>query len=108
MMTEYEPFMVEPGWVWCDIIRRALQPGFRLLYYMDGTVRFEHRCHDPLRGDKVCAPALRVGPHAPGHVLTRNEDADHFNPRGKPTVTPSVDCPDCDLHGFITDGWWRG
>lgn len=23
-----------------------------------------------------------------------------------PTVTPSLDCPDCDLHGHITNGVW--
>lgn len=23
------------------------------------------------------------------------------------TVTPSILCPDCGLHGFVTDGVWR-
>jgi hypothetical protein len=23
------------------------------------------------------------------------------------TITPSILCPDCGLHGFVTDGTWR-
>ena len=99
-----EPFLVEPGWEWCDIIRRAGLPGFRLLYYPDGTVRFEHRCDRGQRGVIICAPVLRIG-H--GHTITRNDRGTHENPQGQPTVRASVLCPDCGTHGFITDGWWR-
>jgi hypothetical protein len=69
---EGEPFLVEPGWEWCDIIRWPGLDSFRLLYYPNGDVRT------------------------------------HANPKGEPTVTPSLDCPDCPLHGHIVDGWWRG
>jgi hypothetical protein len=99
---EGEPFLVEPGWEWCDIIRWPGLDSFRLLYYPNGDVRFEHRCHDPIRGDKICAPLLAA------HTITRNDVGTHANPKGEPTVTPSLDCPDCPLHGHIVDGWWRG
>lgn len=96
--------VVEPGWEWCDIIARPGLCGFRLLHYPDGTVRFEHRCDRGDRGVIVCAPALQIGS---GHTLTHAGEGDHNNPRGKPTVSPSILCPDCGLHGFVTDGRWR-
>lgn len=102
--AEVEPFLVEPGWGWCDIVPEALGPTYRLLHYPDGTTRFEHRCDRAERGVIICAPALRLGN---GHTLTWSGAGDHSNPRGKPTVSPSILCPDCGLHGFVVDGWWR-
>lgn len=102
--TEVEPFCVPAGWEWCDIIRRAGRDGFRLLYYPDGAVRFEHRCDRRERGTIICAPALQIGN---GHTVTRNETRTHANPQGQPTVRASILCDDCGLHGFITDGWWQ-
>lgn len=98
-----EAFVVEPGWEWCDIIRETAAPDRRLLYYSDGTVRFEHRCDRGERGVIICAPALRIG-H--GHTVTRNDRQTHENPHGQPTVRASVLCPDCGTHGFITNGRW--
>lgn len=98
---EYEPFLVEPGWVESDIIRRALRPNFRILYYLDGPPRFEHRCYSERYGTRIIAPALAA------HVITRNDVTAHEWRMGQPTVTPSIDCPDCDLHGSVVDGWWR-
>lgn len=97
--------VVEPGWEWCDIIRRPGMCDVRLLHYADGTVRFEHRCDRGERGVIVCAPALQIG--SGGHTLTHASDGDHYNPRGKPTVSPSILCDDCGTHGFIVGGWWR-
>lgn len=108
--TEYEPFVVEPGWIASDHIRNPGGPSYRLLTYPDGTVRFEHRCDRGDRGVIVCAPALCIGPHAGGslgtHTLTRNDRRTHACPDGQPTVRASVLCPDCGTHGFITDGYW--
>jgi hypothetical protein len=100
--SEPEPFLVEPGWEWCDIIREAVGPSRRLLYYPNGDVRFEHRCDRGARGVIICAPALD-----PAHQISRNGNETHANPRGEPTITPSILCPDCGLHGFVTNGWWR-
>lgn len=66
-----------------------------LLFYPDGTVRFMHRCDRGERGVVLCAPAL-----AQGHTVTRGSRV------GRPTVRPSILCPDCGTHGFVTDGRW--
>jgi hypothetical protein len=92
---DYEPFLVEPGWVESDIIRTALGPTFRILHYADGSMRFEHRCVHPHIGSRITAPLLT------GYTLTRNDEQ-------LPTLTPSIDCPDCPVHGFVVDGWFRG
>lgn len=97
-----EPFLVPPGWVDSDFIAHPGGPTYRLLTYPDGMVRFEHRCNRGARGTIICAPALD-----PSHVITRGE-VTRDSRRGTPTVTPSILCPDCGTHGFITDGRWRG
>lgn len=102
--TEYGyPMVVEPGWVGVDIITRVPDKTFRLLTYADGTVRFEHVCDRSERGVILCAPALRIGN---GHTLTRNDTKTRNSPEGEPTVNPSILCPDCGTHGFITEGRW--
>lgn len=53
---------------------------------------FRHLCDRGDRGTYVVAIDL-----APGHQV--NEDT--------MTVTPSILCGDCGIHGFITDGIWR-
>lgn len=105
--AEEIPFCVPSGWEWSDIIRRPGRELFRLLHYPDNTVRFEHCCDRGERGTIVCAPAIHLGPVDPGWTISRNEVQTHANPKGEPTIRPSVLCPDCGLHGFITDGWWR-
>ena len=104
LAAEREPFAVEPGWVDAYLVGN-LGPVYRLLTYSNGTVRFEHRCDRGARGVIICAPALRIGS---GHSIT-------YSPckrpacRGThdvPTVRPSISCPDCGTHGFITDGRW--
>lgn len=68
--------------------------GLMRLLWRDGQPpRFEHRCDRGERGVIICAPTLH-----PDHVISGTRD--------KPTVRPSVLCPDCGLHGFITDGAW--
>ena len=66
----------------------------RLLGYPDGTYRVAHRCDRGDRGIIRCAPEL-----GDGHRVDWS---------GKwPTVTPSIACPDCGLHGFMTYGAWH-
>lgn len=58
-------------------------------------VMVEHTCKDIGHGERiVVAPGL-----SPGHRVTQLDPV---------TITPSILCPDCGLHGFITDGTWRG
>lgn len=51
---------------------------------------------DPEDGEiqKVCVPALH-----PDHVVVSEEPL---------TITPSLLCSVCGLHGFVTDGRWSG
>jgi hypothetical protein len=69
--------------------------GVASLHYPDGSVRIQHRCDRGTRGVIVAAPALQL---SAGHSITQAEPL---------TVTPSILCDDCGLHGFITDGAWR-
>jgi len=72
--------------------------GMTMLVYPDGTYRIQHTCDRGARGILGSCPALRLGPHAPGHVVKSEDPL---------TITPSIVCPDCGLHGFVTDGVWR-
>lgn len=73
-----------------------------LLFFADGTVRFQHRCAPAGAAPILCAPALRWGlEHGPGHTVERAES-------GAVTVTPSVLCPDCKTHGFVRESTWKG
>lgn len=68
-----------------------------LRFYEGGAVRFEHPCK--VVGDNeqiVCAPLLQTGG---GHTVTPDGDSI--------TVSPSISCPDCGTHGFVTVGVWR-
>ena len=95
-MTAQVPCCVEPGWRRADLITNAAGPTYRLLWWSDTRVGFEHLCDRGDRGQIICAPLL-----APeGHRITR------IDGQARPTVTPSVLCPDCGTHGFITAGRW--
>ena len=99
-MSDPLPFIVEPGYTTSDYIPNRGGNSYRLLHYPNGTVRFEHVCDRGDRGVIICAPALQIGN---GHTLgyTPNQAGDM-----RPTVTPSILCPDCNTHGFITNGRW--
>lgn len=43
---------------------------------------------------KIVAPALH-----PNHTVTMKD--------GKVTIRASIACPDCGLHGFVTNGQWE-
>lgn len=92
--TEREPFLVQSGWERSVFIPHAGGPSYRVLFYPDGRARFEHRCDRGDRGTVVCAPALQLGD---GHEIVQLEPL---------TIRPSILCPDCGTHGFITDGRW--
>jgi hypothetical protein len=72
------------------------------LHYSDGTIRIRHHCDRSQMADDgrssspvVCAPALRLGN---GHEVISLAPL---------TISPSVLCRDCGLHGFIRNGAWE-
>lgn len=86
---------IHPGWD----LALTVAPGLRLLRYPDGRWAFQHPCK--MLGPEeqlVCGPLLQV--ESGGHTVTDNGGL-------AITVTPSILCPDCGTHGFITDGAWR-
>lgn len=96
MKDTSEPLLVERGWSEAVPIPHDGGPSYRVLFYDDGTVRFEHRC---VRSDGfavICAPALQLNG---GHRIVN---------RSPLTVEPSILCPDCGTHGFIREGRWEG
>jgi hypothetical protein len=95
LRDEYEPFLVPPGWMRSVFIRHTLGPSYRVLFYEDGSARFEHRCDRGERGTIICAPLLQLANG--GHRIIQDEPL---------TIMPSILCEDCDTHGFITEGRW--
>lgn len=88
---EYVPFCVRPDWEHSAMIY-GWGRSYRLLFWSDGGIGFEHTCDRGERGIIVCAPLLS------SHEVTG---------RDKPTINPSVLCPDCGTHGFIREGRWH-
>jgi len=86
--------LVEPGWTDAVVCPAAGRDGVRALFYDDGRVGIEHRCKTIGEDRVICAPRLQLDG---GHVITSREPL---------TVTPSIACPDCGLHGFIREGRW--
>lgn len=66
------------------------------VWYPDGRVRARHECHLPRADmDVFSAPLLQL---SNGHTIVSTDPV---------TVSPSIACGDCGLHGFLTDGVWR-
>lgn len=88
---------LEMTWCW------TVGPELALVGYADGTVGFRHRCNGggrwPDGETHLVDPLLQL--EEGGHVLMGGTDG------VPPTVTPSILCPDCQIHGFVTDGEWR-
>lgn len=82
-------------WQSSTVIANLNDFGIRLLWRDGAKPRFEHRCDRSAsnRGVIICAPSLHDD-----HVMSGTME--------KPTVRASIACPDCGLHGFITDGRW--
>lgn len=78
---------------WTDAI--DVGSGVRMLAIPElAGYRVEHTCKTVGDVTLVIAPKLTV----PGHVVLCKDPL---------TITPSISCPDCGLHGFVTDGTWR-
>jgi hypothetical protein len=85
---------VEAGFETSTFIPHTGGETYRILWYPDGRVAFEHKCK-VIDGQRViCAPRLQIGQ---GHeVITR--DPLH--------IEASILCPDCGTHGWIRNGRW--
>jgi hypothetical protein len=94
------PFAVESGWQDSSLISNFGGPSYRLLFYSDTDVRFEHECDRAQRnaGIIICAPRLTNVNQPGGHQVTGTRQC--------PTVRASIMCEDCGTHGFITEGRW--
>ena len=66
-------------------------------FYPDGSIGIRHICDRSIRprDGRVGIIAPRLDPL--GHVVISEQPL---------TITPSVGCSDCGLHGFITNGEW--
>lgn len=67
--------------------------GHALVFFPD-EVLFSHICDRGDRGILRCAPALQIA------------NGGHQIDRASLTVHPSILCPDCGTHGFVTNGRW--
>jgi hypothetical protein len=76
-----------------------LGDGMRITEDSAGMHYFEHDCVEIENFDGELL-RKRIGPNLSPHTRTGLID--------RITVRPSILCPDCGLHGFVTDGVWRG
>lgn len=65
--------------------------GIASLHYPDGSIRVAHACKS------VEGVQLWLAPSLEDHTIESREPL---------SVSPSILCPDCGLHGFITGGRW--
>lgn len=86
------PSLVDPDWAesW------GMGDGIALLSYSDGTWRVQHEHGLDAASAPGCtvAPALMIGQ---GHTIVSRDPL---------TIVASILCPDCGLHGFVTNGEW--
>jgi hypothetical protein len=73
--------------------RLDLGDDMEILEGSDGMHYFSHLCVRPEKVTIYCAPKLSK------HTRT--------GPLASITIRASILCPDCKLHGFVTDGAWR-
>lgn len=86
-------WLVPDGWTRAEVIA-GIGVTYRLLWYEDGTLRFEHPCTAGDGSDCINAPKITkhtVDSDEPGHV----------------TISPSILCKGCDTHGFIRESRWQ-
>lgn len=103
---------VQPGWtneVYLENV--GGHPG-RVLFYADGSTRFQHRCDRGERGIIMCAPLLlgvnhRIVQDSPKmiEVTVEGITVEQRNVAGL-TIEPSILCPDCGTHGHVLAGRW--
>lgn len=86
-----------------ESIVRLVDLGPVVLIEVNGPRRYlvEHLCKSFTYDDE---PGVRhdiyACPHLdPAHVIVAADPL---------TITPSILCPDCGLHGFVTGGVWNG
>ncbi len=85
------PFLVEPGWEESVFVAHTNGPNYRVLFYKDGSMRFEHDCFHEKDGLIICAPLLS------SHKVVAKEPL---------TILPSILCSRCNIHGFVREGRW--
>lgn len=85
-------------WQWALVVGRVeLGDGIAVVEDSEGMHYFEHLCSGevevPRRG------TARVSPMLSNHTRS--------GPLAEITIAPSILCPDCGLHGFVTGGVWN-
>lgn len=79
--------------------RHDLGDGMAVTVDGDGMHYFEHDCAVITWADTGDQTRKRVGPNLSKHTRT--------GPLPTITIRASILCPDCGLHGFVTDGVWK-
>lgn len=92
----------EARFVLLHVHRVEVGPDLFLLQLEDGGFAFEHRCKIVDGFQLVVSP--RLDKHQVMVPLDPDLEADLWHVRC--SVRPSILCPDCGIHGFITDGKW--
>lgn len=94
------PAFIEPGWTLA--VAATNRPDLRIVFYPTGERRFWHTCTVPPAPDVIaeyatieCAPVLQ-------HEVSVAYDEDLVV-----TVSPSILCRRCQLHGFFIGNEWR-
>lgn len=84
-----------PGFVHPYDREVELGHGVRAVWFTAGGIGILHACKTIYEKQLMLAPALRIGE---GHTVECEDPL---------TVSPSVLCPDCGLHGYVRVGRWE-
>ena len=99
-------YAVEPGWTTSLLLQSWPDRPVRLLFYPDGRIGVEHKCRVLDGMQVVCAPRIQPGSSFEVGLSGAFEVDWTAEDRSDITIKPSIDCPDCALHGFARDGRW--
>lgn len=79
-----------------DYLRSVDHGEVQTLWYSDGSIGVLHTCTRPRYGFTLAvAPRLQL---SNGHTVVSTDPV---------TISPSIACGDCGLHGFIRNGQWE-
>lgn len=97
---------IDPGWTLA--VAATNRPDLRILFYPSGDRRFWHTCTVPPAPDVIAEHAtIECSPLLQHEVTVTDAVTDGAAAHIEVTVSPSILCRRCELHGFFVANEWR-